>query len=214
MVAKRAATGNEQRGTTVRKILVALGMILALLALSITPTSAAPAAPAATQSASAVVGWKFLTPNICVADGASQWTLSAYVPNWNSDAGALNLVVRNRCITDDGIRNDYSITNRMTVAEYGPASDGTCAKLTNTHRTNEVWDQNVVLWMNLAESCVNDPGEPQHRVQQYIGWVLGVAFVYGGCHNYVMLNEQCALYITNPTQYDKILMMDVYGARA
>jgi hypothetical protein len=143
-----------------------------------------PQAPASTTDATGPTGWKLgwtpATAKVCVANGYGP-TAQGLVDNWNWPGYKLELSVRNIC-------TGYSITNRMTIDSFSPVG-GSCFALTNTHRTRdvlqtgapEIWDQNVVLWINVWGGCWANNIQLYHRIQMYMGHVLGLNLNGTGC---------------------------------
>lgn len=162
-----------------RKILTAVTAVLMLCGIAVMPASASQdtaQAPAAAQASA--TGWAMGGyPNywtVCAANGVGTAYWANLVGNWTWPGHELDLRVQNRC---DG----YSITNRFTFTYYTDANDPNCAKITNNHRTwspargKYIWDQNPILWVNLKQVCIAGGSvEYDHRVQMYVGWLLGL----------------------------------------
>jgi hypothetical protein len=119
--------------------------------------------------------------DICAANGVGGTYWPYLVDKWNWAGHEIVLHPLNRC---DG----YSITNRFTY-EYFTSTTESCGKITNTHKTwspargRYIWDQNPILWVNLAGKCTanNDPTTNDHQIQEYVGWLLGLAPDNGIC---------------------------------
>lgn len=200
-----------------RKILIAITAILALLAIS-TPANAGEQIQQTPSTVQAEEQWKMGgLPNhytICVANGIGGTYNTEYVlEQWTQlSYGALNLSVRNIC-------TGYSITNRMTIESYVDSTTS-CVKFTNTHKTwspaqgKYIWDQNVVVWVNHSDYCLPNDTAHAHRLQMYVGYILGLSYITSGC-SYVMTATICGIngikYVTNT---DRSMMAGVYGLAA
>lgn len=115
-------------------------------------------------------------------------------------------MVQNRC---DG----YSITNRFTLESLNSTTIA-CAKITQAHQTwspargKYIWDQNPILWVNINDKCTTTPTSYDHRVQMYIGWLLGLYPDPGDC-NCVMGNTTNDIYSIRYVVLHDILDQDV-----
>lgn len=172
----------------IRRITIALAVAV-IAVFGVTPTQAAAptsvAAPAvAAAPAAAATGWKLGgLPNswtICVANGVGTTYVKSLVERWNAPAYRLKVSVLNRC-------DSYSITNRMTLYYYNEPGSTTCAKFENTHKSWDavqrkyIWDQNVILKVNINDYCASSPTEYDHRFQMYTGYLFGLYYDVEAC---------------------------------
>lgn len=159
-----------------RKIFASLAALLLAAAVSLGGcTPFADARPVGTDAAAN--GWAMGGyPNywtICAANGVGGTYWPNVIRQWNWAGHELVLNVANRC---DG----YSITNRFTF-EYLNSSTESCGKITNSHKTwspargKYIWDQNPILWVNINAKCTTNSISYDHQIQEYVGWLLGLA---------------------------------------
>ena len=158
----------------VTKILAAVVLTTAVLTLQ--PSAEAKVdTPATVLTGSNGFGMGGL-PNfwtICVANGYGP--TAGLITNWNWEGHRLAVHVQNRC---DG----YSITNRMTIDNYS-ATNAPCITFGNTHTTKilgrkgkNIFDQNVIVYINTAAPCFDNNIELYHNIQRGVGYVLGLSY--------------------------------------
>lgn len=210
-----------------RKILVALVALGAIWGMSASPVQAEaptiitaqsvaePAPKAEAVERDTKMGALPYQWQVCVANGIIGYNTEWVLEKWTQASyGALQLVVRNRCY------EDYSITNRLTVDTYiDGAATAPCGKFSNLGKywdpsqQKYIWNQNPVVWLNVADKCVPTDTTYAHRLAMYVGYILGLNYVTA--HYYVMGTTSYALenvkYVTNQ---DRIWMAGVYGLAA
>lgn len=165
------------KGQDVRKLLAVLLFAGALVAGMI-PTAQAQTETAQTGSNGFGMGGLPNFWTICVANGYGP--TAGLITNWNWAGHRLAVHVQNRC---DG----YSATNRMTIDNIF-ATGAPCIQFTNTHTTaivgrkgKDIFDQNIVVWINTAAPCFDSNTELYHNIQRGVGYALGLSYNPNQC---------------------------------
>lgn len=162
-----------------RKILLAVALVVAALFGLALPANAAPTEAQHGNIAvplSILTGikfWPYAVANICVANGANELPIGQAAQSWNNATTGLALTFSNNCVN-----SGYTPSTRMTVDTYD-AVDGRCVKLTNTTTsigdTFDRWTNNPIVWvnMNAAQACGSTAFRRAHWTSYGIGRALG-----------------------------------------
>jgi hypothetical protein len=197
-------------------LLACIGALFALLSVTAPANAEEVQVPVVSTQAPASVqanetDWKMGgLPNhytICVANGYGP--TAGVITNWNWQGRKLDVRLQNRC---DG----YSITNRMTIDNLYQTG-AACLTITNTHKTwspgqgKYIWDANPVVWINTASPCFSNNIELYHRIQMYVGYVLGLFTDSSQCLCVMGSSDYDINNIPYVTNGDSVDMAGVYG---
>jgi hypothetical protein len=190
-------------------LLCALLISLSLLSVPAQATEEVKASPVAAQTGSN--GYAMGTyPDywtICVANGYGP--TAGIINNWNWEGRRFNIHVLNRC-------TGYSITNRMTIDNVN--NTGPCLQLDNPEtvwspaRGKNIFVNNPILFINTSTACWhNQPIELYHRIQMYVGWVLGLSYDLSVCNCIMGATNQDITTVPYVTNADSQDLNVIYG---
>lgn len=182
-----------------RKILVSVLGVLAILVGVVAVTQPAQAASTETASAQVVIPpdvqnplKKFWTPNVCIDGSAingAYYRVGYLAQQWNLRAPLMGLDYSDDCAADG-----YSPSERMVVGTFNNPADNHCWLLTNqqTAYLNGAyrWTNGPGIYINIGiPSCVSSQTRRDHAVSFAIGFVLGLNQLNSTGYNSRVMNQ-------------------------